>query len=354
MRAQGRYLGIGVSTFTEICGFGPFDSANVRVEPNGQVTVATGISPHGQGQETSFAQIIADELGVRLDDVVVIHGDTARTPAGRGTMGSRGLAVGGVALYRAAEQVRAKAIQIAAHLLEAASGDLEVRDRAFVVKGAPWRGVTLAEIARAAYGPSLPDDITPGLEAVDFYRPPSTTFPFGADVAVVEIHPETGVVDLQRYVAVDDCGHVVSPMLVEGQVHGGLAQGIAQALFEEVRYDENGQLLTGSLLDYAVPVAANLPAFETARTETPTPVNPLGAKGMGELATMGSAPAVVNAVIDALSPFGVRHLDMPLRAERVWRAIQEASSAPRPVKPVGCDFPRGESLVPAKSTLPTG
>lgn len=327
LRAQGRYLGIGVSTFTEICGFGPFESANVRVEPSGQVTVATGISPHGQGQETSFAQIIADELGVSMDDVVVVHGDTARTPAGRGTMGSRGLVVGGVALYRAAENVRDKAIRIAAHLLEASPLDIEITNGKYFVRGVPDRGVTLREIAQAAYTAQLPEGLDPGLEAVDFYHPPSTTFPFGADVAVVEVEPSTGIVTLRRYVAVDDCGRVVSPPLVEGQVHGGLAQGIAQALFEEVRYDEDGQLLTGSLLDYAVPVAEYLPSFETARTETPTPVNPLGAKGVGELATMGSAPAVVNAVIDALSPLGIRHLDMPLTPERVWQAIQAVRAA---------------------------
>ncbi len=325
-RAQGRYLGIGIATFTEICGFGPFDSASVRVEPTGQVTVTTGISPHGQGSETSFAQIVADELGVPMDSIVVVHGDTARTPQGIGTMGSRSLAVGGVALYRAVGEVREKAIKIAAHLLEAAPADVELRDGTFSVKGAPGRSKTLAEVAQAAYGGAVPDEIGSGLEALNFYRPPSTTFPFGADVVLVEVHPETGQIDLLRYVTVDDCGRVVSPLLVEGQVHGGLAQGIAQALWEEVVYDESGQLLTGSLMDYAVPVAEGLPSFETDRTETPTPINPLGAKGIGELATIGSAPAVVNAVMDALSPFGIRHLDMPLRPERVWRAIHAAGA----------------------------
>ncbi len=325
-RAQGRLIGIGISTFTEICGFGPFDSANVRVEPSGQVTVLTGISPHGQGQETSFAQIVADELGVGIDDVVVVHGDTARTPQGIGTMGSRGMAVGGVALYRSVSQVRAKAVRIAAHLLEAAPEDIELQNGRFVVKGTD-RGQTLAQIASAAYGGGLPDEIGTGLEAIDFYRPPDTTFPFGADVVVVEVNPTTGQIDLQRYVAVDDCGRVISPLLVEGQVHGGLAQGIAQALWEEVSYDASGQLITGSLMDYAVPIAENLPSFETDRTETPTPLNVLGAKGIGELATIGSAPAVVNAVMDALSPLGIRHLDMPLRPERVWKAIQDARAA---------------------------
>jgi carbon-monoxide dehydrogenase large subunit len=325
LRSQGRYLGIGISTFTEICGFGPYDSAAVRVEPTGKVTVMTGISPHGQGSETTFAQIVADQLGVTVDDVVVIHGDTARTPQGIGTMGSRSLVVGGSALWRSSTVIREKAIKIAAHLLEASPEDIELRDGSYSVKGAPGRGKTLADIAGAAYGGGVPDEIGTGLEAVDFFRPPDTTFPFGADVALVEVHPDTGKVDILRYVAVDDCGNVVSPLLVEGQVHGGLAQGIAQALWEEIVYDESGQLITGSLMDYAVPVAESLPSYETDRTVTTTPLNPLGAKGIGELATIGSAPTIVNAVMDALSPFGIRHLDMPLRPERVWRAIHGAN-----------------------------
>jgi carbon-monoxide dehydrogenase large subunit len=326
LRAQGRYMGIGISTFTEICGFGPYDSAAVRVEPTGQVTVMTGISPHGQGSETTFAQIVADELGVTIDDVVVIHGDTARTPQGIGTMGSRSLVVGGSALYRSTKVIREKAEKIAAHLLEASPDDIELREGKFSVKGAPGRGKSLAEIAAASYGGAVPDEIGTGLEAIDFFRPPDTTFPFGADVAVVEVDPSTGKVDIKRYVAVDDCGNVISPMLVEGQVHGGLAQGIAQALWEEIVYDESGQLITGSLMDYAVPVAESLPSFETDRTVTTTPLNPLGAKGIGELATIGSAPTIVNAVMDALEPFGIRHLDMPLRPEKVWRAIREAKA----------------------------
>jgi carbon-monoxide dehydrogenase large subunit len=323
-RAQGRLVGIGLSTFTEICGFGPYDSASVRVEPTGQVTVSTGVSPHGQGSETTFAQIVADELGISMDDIVVVHGDTARTPQGIGTMGSRSLVVGGSALYRASGVVREKARKIAAHLMEASPEDVEVRDGAFRIKGAPQRATTLAQIAAAAYGGGVPDEIGTGLEALDFFRPPSTTFPFGADVAVVEVDPATGVVNLQKYVAVDDCGTVISPLLVEGQVHGGLAQGIAQALWEEVVYDEGGQLITGSLMDYAVPVAEGLPSFVTDRTVTTSPHNPLGAKGIGELATIGSAPTVVNAVMDALAPLGITHLDMPLRPEKVWKAIQAA------------------------------
>ncbi len=326
LRAQGRYRGIGVVTFTEICGFGPFDSASVRVEPSGKVTVATGISPHGQGQETTFAQMVADELGVSMDDVIVVHGDTARTPAGKGTMGSRGLVVGGSALFKTLGQIKEKATKIAAHLLEASPEDIEFREGKFGVKGAPDRTKTLVDIAAAAYSGSLPDEIGTGLEATDFFAPPGTTFPFGADVVTVEVNPETGEVALLRYVAIDDCGRVISPLLVDGQVHGGLTQGIAQALFEEVVYDEQGQLVTGTLMDYAVPKPEYVPMFENDRTETPSPHNPLGAKGIGELATIGSTPAVVNAVVDALAPFGIRHLDMPLRPQRIWQAIQDAQA----------------------------
>ncbi|MGH2391506.1 MAG: xanthine dehydrogenase family protein molybdopterin-binding subunit [Chloroflexota bacterium] len=327
LRAEGRYLGIGVTVFTEVCGFGPYDSATVRVEPTGSVTVTTGISPHGQGQETTFAQIVADQLGVSMDDVVVVHGDTARTPAGIGTMGSRGLVVGGSALVRALETVQAQAIKAAAHLLEAAPEDVELRDGAFGVIGAPDRVKTLAEIAVASYAGELPDSVGTGLEAVHFFRPDDMTFPFGADVVVVEVEVETGLITLRRYVTVDDCGNVISPVLVEGQVHGGLAQGIGQALFEEVIYDAAGQLLTGSLMDYAVPKAHLLIDFQTDHTVTTTPLNPLGSKGIGELATIGSTPAIVNAVVDALAPFGIRHLDMPLRPAKIWQAIREARAS---------------------------
>ncbi|MGN6562787.1 MAG: xanthine dehydrogenase family protein molybdopterin-binding subunit [Thermomicrobiales bacterium] len=327
LRQQGRYRGIGVTTFTEICGFGPFDSASVRVEPTGKVTVATGISPHGQGQETTFAQIVADELGVSMDDVVVVHGDTARTPAGIGTMGSRGLVVGGSALMGGIGKVKDKAIKIAAHMLEASADDVTFSDGKFGVKGAPENAKTLTDIAKVAYSGSLPPEIGTGLEAVDFFAPPNTTFPFGADVVTVDVDPETGAIALRSYVAVDDCGRQVSPLLVDGQVHGGLTQGIAQALYEEIVYDEDGQLVTGSLMDYAAPKAEFLPMYQNDRTETPSPLNPLGAKGIGELATIGSTPAIVNAVVDALSPFGIRHLDMPLKPERVWQAIQNARGA---------------------------
>jgi aerobic carbon-monoxide dehydrogenase large subunit len=323
-RGQGRYIGIGVTTFTEICGFGPHDSSSVRVEPSGRVTVATGISPHGQGQETSFAQIVADEIGVSMDDVVVVHGDTARTPAGNGTGGSRGLVVGGSALVMALGQIKEKARKIVAHKLEASLEDVSFADGKFGVQGAPDKAMTMKEIAAVAYSGSLPPSIGTGLDVTDFFAPPGTTFPFGADVAVVEVDPETGEIALKRYVAVDDCGKQVSPLLVDGQVHGGLVQGIAQALWEEVVYDDQGQLVTGTLMDYALPKAHDLPNLENDRTETPSPLNPLGAKGIGELATIGSTPTIVNAVVDALSPFGITHLDMPLRPERVWQAIARA------------------------------
>jgi carbon-monoxide dehydrogenase large subunit len=326
LRAEGRYLGIGVSTFTEICGFGPYDSATVRVEPSGMVTVTTGISPHGQGQETTFAQIVADHLGVSTDNVMVVHGDTARTPAGIGTMGSRGLAVGGTAVFSAVGTVRERALAIAGQLLEVAPEDIDITPDGFGVKGAPARSTTLKAIAGAAYGDSLPAELGSGLEATNFFRPSDTIFPFGADIVSVEVDIETGQIKVLKYVAVDDCGVVISPMLVEGQVHGGLAQGIGQALYEEVRYDEDGQLLTGSLMDYAVPHAENFPWFETSHTVTPTHINPLGAKGIGELATIGSTPAIANAVLDALAPLGITHLDLPLTPQRVWQAIVQAKT----------------------------
>ena len=324
LRKEGRYMGIGLATFTEICGFGPFDSASVRVEPSGQVTVATGISPHGQGQETTFAQIVADKLGVSMDDVFVVHGDTARTPAGQGTMGSRGLVVGGSALVMGLNQITDKVRKIVAHKLEADVADIDFDNGKFGVKGSPEGALNLKEIARIAYSGSVPAEIGTGLEATEFFAPPGTTFPFGADIVSVEVIPDTGEVKILRYVAVDDCGTVISPLLVDGQVHGGLAQGIGQALWEEVVYDEDGQLITGSLMDYAIPRAQDFPMFELSRTETPSPLNPLGAKGIGELATIGSTPAIVNAVVDALSPFGITHLDMPLRPQRIWAAIAAA------------------------------
>jgi carbon-monoxide dehydrogenase large subunit len=263
---------------------------------------------------------------VDFDHIVVQHGDTAIAPMGVGTYGSRGLAIGGSALVRAVEKVSDKARRVAAHMLEAAPEDVVHSEGRYHVKGVPDRGLTLKQIAERAYSDDLPDDLDSGLEASDFFRPSGTLFPFGAHVAVVEVERETGVVHLRGYFTVDDCGPRISPLLVEGQVHGGLAQGIAQALLEEVVYDDNGQLLTGSLTEYALPRADLFPMFVTDQTETPTPHNPLGAKGIGEAATTGSTPAIVNAVMDALKPFGVRHIDMPLRPEKIWRAMQAAAS----------------------------
>ncbi|MGQ0604847.1 MAG: xanthine dehydrogenase family protein molybdopterin-binding subunit, partial [Anaerolineales bacterium] len=314
-------LGIGIATYVEMCAFG-YDSAIVRAEPSGTVTVLTGISPHGQGQHTTFAQMVSDELGVPFDQIVVKHGDTALTPMGQGTMGSRGLVVGGSALIRATTKVREKALRIAAHMLEAAVEDVEFRDGRYRVKGVPSKALLFDEIADRAYSDDLPDDIDTGLEATDYFRLTDATCPFGAHVAVVEVDTETGEVRVLKYFAVDDCGARMSPLLVEGQVHGGLAQGIGQALFEEMSYDASGQTTTASLMEYAVPHADAFPMFTVDQTVTPSPTNPLGVKGIGEAATIGSTPAIVNAVMDALRPFGVRHLDMPLRPEKIWRAMR--------------------------------
>jgi carbon-monoxide dehydrogenase large subunit len=314
-------LGIGMAVYVEMCGFGPFESAVVRVEPGGGVTAFTGTSAHGQGHETTFSQIIADHLGVDFDKIVVRHGDTLNTPMGNGTGGSRSLAVGGSAILNATLKVQEKARRLAAHMLEASADDVVYEGGRYQVKGAPAKALTIAQIAPTAYGEGLPAGMESGLEATDFFRPPQLVYPFGAHVAVVEIDRDTGRTRVRDYVSVDDCGVRISPTLVAGQVHGGLAQGIAQALMEELVYGPDGQLLTGSLMDYAVPHAEDLPLFTTDQTVTPTPFNPMGAKGIGEAATIGSTPAIANAVIDALKPFGVRHLDMPLKAERVWAAL---------------------------------
>jgi carbon-monoxide dehydrogenase large subunit len=337
LRQQGKYLGIGFSTYVEICGIGPssaistggWESATVRVEPTGKVTVLTGASPHGQGQETSFAQIVADELGVDIDDVTVVHGDTAMVQYGIGTFGSRATAVGGAALMLSIGKVQDKSKKLAAQMLEASPADMVFEEGKLYVRGSPDRAVTFIQVARAAYrGLNLPPDTEPGLEATSSFEPSNFTFPFGSHACIVEVDAETGDIVIKRYVAVDDCGRVLNPLLVDGQVHGGIAQGLAQALFEEVVYDENGQLVTGTLMDYAVPKASFLPHFETDRTVTPSPVNPLGVKGVGEAGTIACSPAVVNAVVDALSHLGVRHLDMPLKPEKIWRILQE-HRAPR-------------------------
>jgi carbon-monoxide dehydrogenase large subunit len=264
-------------------------------------------------------------LGVPMEKIGVNHGDTLNTPQGNGTMGSRGLAVGGGAVVMALDKVRDRAKAIAAHLLEAAAEDIEIVEGAFRVRGVPDRGVSLEEIAEKAYSDELPAEFGAGLEATEYFRPDDETFPFGTHVAVVEVFPDSGEVKLVKFVSVDDCGVIISPTLVRGQVHGGVAQGIGQALLEEIVYDDSGELITGTLNDYAIPRAVDFPPFETYHTETPTYLNPLGAKGIGEAATIGSTPAVANAVIDALEPWGITHVDVPLTPERVWRAIQGAS-----------------------------
>jgi len=342
-RKQGRYLGLGISSYVEICGVAPskwiglpgegwgaglWESANVRVHLTGKVVVTTGSLPHGQGVETTFAQIVADELGVPYDDVVIEHSDTLGTPFGYGTYGSRSLAVGGTAVYRSVAKIKEKAKKIAAHMLEANPDDMIYENGRVYVKGSPDRAKTLGEIAlQASVAYDLPEGMEPFLDETSYYDPPNCTFPFGTHIAIVEVDPDTGIVDLKRYVAVDDCGNVINPMIVDGQIHGGIAQGIAQALYERAVYDENGQLVTGTLMDYAVPAAHMLPPYETARTVTPSPVNPMGVKGAGEAGTIASAQAVMNAVIDALAPFGVKHMQMPATPENVWKAIRAAQSA---------------------------
>ncbi len=334
---NGRYLGVGISTYVEICGLGPssvagavgfqgglWESATVRLHPTGKATVLTGTSPHGQGEETTFAQVVAEELGLPLDDIEVVHGDTGAVSMGWGTYGSRTTVVGGAAIVLAARRVRDKAAKIAAHLLEASEGDLVFDQGRFSVRGSPDRAKTIQEVTLAAYlAWNLPQGVEPSLEASAYYDPSNFTFPFGAHVAAVKVDADTGEIELRRYVAVDDCGRVINPLIVDGQVHGGLVQGIAQALWEGAVYSPDGQLLTGSMMDYAVPRAHMFPTFVTARTETPSPHNPLGVKGVGETGTIASTPAVVNAVLDALRPLGVTHLDMPLTPERIWNAIHK-------------------------------
>ena len=331
LRKKGRYLGIGLSTYVEICAMGPssrmpaggWEFGSVRVDPTGKVTVLSGTSPHGQGEETSFAQIVADGLGIPYDDVTVYHGDTFQVPIGIGTFGSRTTAVGGTAIYRAVEQLKKKMARIAAHKLGVKPGELEFKDSK-VQTADGQKSMTFLEVAaEAIFAKQLPPGIEPGLSEQSVFEPANYTFPFGAHVAVTEVDGETGEVRLRNYFAVDDCGRILNPMLVDGQIHGGLAQGIGQALWEEHVYDENGQLVTGTLMDYAVPKAFHFPWFETENTQTRTPVNPLGVKGVGEAGTIGSTPAVVNSVIDALRPFGVRHVDMPLKPEKIWKILKQ-------------------------------
>jgi len=330
--AAGKRVGTGLCSWVEVCGIGPsavmkasgisapgWESATVRLHPTGKATVITGTSPHGQGHATSWSQIIESRLGIPFDDVEVIHGDTAFAPYGLGTYGSRSLAVGGTAVWNAAERIKEKARKISAHLLEAAPDDVDFEEGRFFVKGSPERGVTIQEAAYAGWiAHDMPEGVEPGFDETTFFDPPNMTFPFGSHLCEVAVDPETGKVEILRYLAVDDCGNVVNPMIVDGQVHGGVAQGIAQALFEETVFDDAGQPLMVGLVDYMIPSAAELPHIQTARTVTPTLVNPLGAKGVGEAGTIAASAVVVNAVCNALD---LDHLDMPLQPARVWAAL---------------------------------
>ncbi len=332
-RKAGRLFGIGLSTYVEICALGPskimaaggWEWGCVRMEISGKVTVITGASPHGQGQETSLAQIAADRLGVPIEDVVVLHGDTNIAHYGRDTYGSRATALGGTAIVMSVDKILAKTKVLAAALLKASPKRVEFKAGRFFVKGKPKKALGWKELAGEAYvAKNLPPNFEPGLEASSFFEPPNCTFPFGTHIVAVEVDRDTGRVRILKYVAVDDCGRQVNPLLVEGQVQGGIAQSIGQALMEETRYDENGQLLTGEFMDYPIPRASDIPEYAMGSTVTPSPSNPLGIKGVGEAGTIGATPAIANAVIDALSPLGVRHVDLPLTPEKVWRAIQEA------------------------------
>lgn len=339
-KAGGRQIGIGVSTYVEACGLAPsaatkgtsygaalWDSAEVRVHHTGKVTVFTGASAHGQGHETVWSQIVADRLGVAFEDVEVVHGDTSRGPLGTNTYGSRSLVVAGTALYKALDKVREKARAIAAHRLECHPNDIDFADGKLSVRGVPDRALSFAEIAALAnlgFHEGLPEGMEPGLEATHFFSPENFSYPFGTHVCVVQVDPDDGKVKIERFVCVDDCGNVMNPLIVDGQVHGGVVYAIAQALFEEAVFDRNGQFLNTSFMDYAVPTAADVPSIETYHTVTPATTNPLGAKGIGEAGSIGGTPAVVNAVVDALSHLGVEDIRMPLTPERVWRAVQDA------------------------------
>ena len=334
-RGDTKELGIGLSTYVEMCGLAPsgilgairyvaggWDAATIRCLPSGTVQVLTGTSPHGQGHETAWSQIAADELGYDVDEIEVLHGDTTVSPLGMDTYGSRSLTVGGIALHNAAQKIVAKARTLAAHQLQVPEDELDYEDGTFT---AGDKSVTMKELAFAAWSAhDIPPGFEPGLEATAVYDPPNFSWPAGTHVAVVEVDTETGDVQLLRYIAVDDVGKVVNPAIVDGQIHGGITQGVAQALFEEAIYDEDGTLLTSSLTNYLVPSAVELPSFELDRTETPSPTNPLGVKGVGETGTIASPAAVMNAVANALAPYGVTDIDMPATPERVWRALEEA------------------------------
>lgn len=337
--AQGRYLGIGVTAYTEMCGLGPsqvagavgfqgglWESATVRVTPTGKVQALIGASPHGQGSETTLAQIIADELGFPVDDIEVIHGDTTETPMGWGTYGSRTTPVTGAALAKASQKLKEKAKTLAAHLMEASEDDIEYADGSFSVKGSPDQAQSIQDVALMAHlAWNMPEGMDPGFEESQFYDPPNFVYPFGTHIAIVEVDAETGEIELQRYIAVDDCGPQINPEIVAGQIHGGVVQGVAQALCEGAIYSDDGQLLTGSMMDYCMPKADMFPNFELGETVTPSPHHPIGVKGVGETGTIASTPTVYNAVLDALAPLGVQQIDMPLTSAKVWSAIQDAN-----------------------------
>lgn len=337
MRKQGKLIGVGISTYVELCGFGPskvagaigfqggvWENSTVRVHPSGKVTVYSGTSPHGQGHATTFGQIVADKLGIPMDDIELVFSDTRAISMSWGTYGSRSTPVGGAAVAIAADRVVEKAKKIAAHELEAAADDIIFESGIFQVKGVPGQQRTFQEIAKAAnMAWNLPEGMEPSLEAQSFFDPENFVYPFGTHIVVVEVDKETGEIQMKRYVCVDDVGRVINPLTAEGQVHGGIAQGVGQALWEGAVYSSEGQLLSGTLMDYTLPKARFFPPIESSFTETPSPVNPLGAKGVGETGTTASIPAVMNAVMDALKPYGVKDIDMPLTPEKVWRVIQE-------------------------------
>jgi carbon-monoxide dehydrogenase large subunit len=342
-RGDVRQLGIGLSSYIEMCGLAPsnilgalryaaggWDACTVQCLPDGKVVLKIGTSPHGQGHVTTWAQIAADTLGVSPDDVEVFHGDTSVAPLGMDTYGSRSVSVGATALHFALEKIKEKARTLAAHELEVAEEDLDFEGGSFTVKGAPDKARTITDLAVSAWhAHAIPAGFEPNLEATAVWDPPNFTWPGGTHVCAVEVDTETGATHILKYVAVDDCGTVINPMIVEGQVHGGVAQGIAEALFEEAMYDEQGSLITGSLTQYLLPAATEMPSFVVDRTVTPSTTNPLGVKGIGEAGTIAAPPAVVNAVIDAVSHLGVTHLEKPASPERVWRAIAEAKGGAR-------------------------
>ncbi len=331
-RKAGKLFGIGLSTYVEICALGPskmmsaggWEWGCVRIEMSAKVTVITGATPHGQGQETSFAQIVADRLGVPIEDIVVMRGDTAVAHYGRDTYGSRTTVVGGSAIVMCIDKLVAKGKILAAHLLGTKPNKIEFRDGKFFIKGSPKKSVTWKQLAPESYiAKNIPPNFEPGFEASSFFEPSNCTYPFGAHIVAVEIDRETGEVTFVKYAAVDDCGPQINPLLVEGQVQGGIAHSLGQVLFERTVYDENAQLITGEFMDYAMPRAKDIPEYLLGSTVTPSPSNPLGIKGVGEAGTIGATPAIANAVIDALSPLGIRHLDLPLLPEKIWKAIQK-------------------------------